>query len=428
MSNRRTFLKQAAAASGAALAMTTTPARAMGANDKIRLGVVGLSRGRRLCEAFAKQDDAELVYLCDTDEKRLADARNRIKADKTVADFRKILDDSTIDAVAIATPDHWHTPMAILAIQAGKHVYVEKPISHNICEGRLLIDAAKKHDRVVQVGTQNRSNEGVAEAVQMIREGAIGDVLMVKVINSQRRANIGHAEPCDPPAHIDYDMWVGPAPWLPYQPNRLHYGWHWFTNFGTGDMGNDGVHDLDIGRWGLGVDCHPSRISGCGNKLYFDDDQEFPDTQYITFEYPGDGNLGQRRLLVFEQRIWSPYRQERFENGDIFYGTKGILAVGKGDGYWLYGEKSKLIKEHPFKMPEVEHQRNFLDAIKGKAKPNASAETGHLSAALSHLGNLCARLGRDLRFDPEKETFADDAEANKLLGREYREGHFAALS
>jgi predicted dehydrogenase len=428
MSNRRAFLKQAAAASGtAALAMATTPETALGANEKIRLGVVGLSRGRRVCEAFQKQADAEVAYLCDTDANRLADAQKRLKAGENVADFRKILDDSSVDAIVIATPDHWHTPMAMLALEAGKHVYVEKPPTHNIREGRLLIDAAKKHDRVVQVGTQNRSNEGVAEAVQMIREGAIGDVLVTKVINSQRRANIGHAEPCDPPAHIDYDMWVGPASWLPYQPNRLHYGWHWFTNFGTGDMGNDGVHDLDIGRWGMGVDCQPSRVSGYGQKLYFDDDQEFPDTQYITFEYPGDGELGQRRLLVFEQRIWSPYRQEGFENGDIFYGTKGVMMVGKGDGYRLYGERNELVKERRFPMPEVAHQRNFLDAIKGSAKANACAETGHLSASLCHLGNLCARLGRDLHFDPTTERFADDAEADRFLGREYREGHFAAL-
>lgn len=427
MTSRRTFLKQTAAASAAALAMATAPAAAQGANEKIRIGVVGLSRGRKLCEAFAKQPDAELVYVCDTDKKRLADGQKRFEGTVAVGDFRKILDDKSIVALAIATPDHWHTPMALLAMEAGKHVYLEKPPTHNVREGRLLIDAAKKHRRVVQVGTQNRSSEGVAEAVQMIREGVIGDVLMVKVINSQQRANIGHAQPCDPPDTIDYDMWVGPAPWMPYQPNRLHYGWHWITNFGTGDMGNDGVHDLDIGRWGLGVDCHPSRVSGYGQKLYFDDDQQFPDTQYITFEYPGDGKLGQRRLLVFEQRIWTPYRQEGFENGDIFYGTKGVLMVGKGDGYWVYGEKNKPIKERTFGMPEEAHQRNFLDAVKGTAKPNASAETGHLSACLCHLGNLCARLGRDIHFDPQKEKFIDDAEADKLLGREYREGHFAAI-
>lgn len=435
MSNRRTFLKQAAA-SATALAMATAPATApaaavgaaVGAGERIRLAVVGLSRGRGVAEAFKKQPDVEIAYLCDTDRQRLDAARKAIGAGQPVADLRRILDDPSVDAIVIATPDHWHAPAAIRALEAGKHVYVEKPPTHNIREGRLLIEAAKKHGRAVQVGTQNRSNEGVAEAIQMLREGIIGDVLAVKVINSQQRRNIGHAEPCDPPPGVDYDTWVGPAPWLPYQPNRLHYGWHWFYNFGTGDMGNDGVHDLDIGRWGLGADCHPSRISGFGRKLYFDDAQEFPDTQYITFEYPACGAPARRRLLVFEQRIWTPYRQERFENGDIFYGAKGVLALGKGDGYWLYGEKNKLIKERTFGMPEEAHQRNFLDAIRGTARLNADAETGHLSATLCHLGNLCARLGRDLEFHPAKEEFVSDAEASGLVGRQYREGHWAALA
>jgi predicted dehydrogenase len=399
-----------------------------GANDRIRLGVIGLSRGRGLAEAFSKFDDAHLAYLCDTDRNRLESAQSRFHADHAVTDLRRILDDQSVDAVVVATPDHWHAPAAIRACEAGKHVYVEKPPSHNIREGRLLISAAERHHRVIQVGTQNRSNEGVIEAMQMLRDGAIGDVLAVKVINSQRRGNIGHAQPCDPPPHVDYDSWVGPAPWVPYQPNRLHYGWHWFYNFGTGDMGNDGVHDLDIGRWGLGVEVHPTRISGHGSKFYFDDDQEFPDTQYITFEYPGDGAIGNKRLLVFEMRIWSPYRQEGFENGDIYYGTTGVLMVGKGDGYWLYGERNKLLKERRFRMPEIEHQRNFLDAIKTGRKPNADPLTGHLSATLCHLGNICARLGRTLTFDPQAERFVEDEEANKLVGRDYREGHWASLA
>jgi predicted dehydrogenase len=401
--------------------------KVLGANERIRLAVIGLSRGRRLAEAFSTLDDAHLAYLCDTDRNRLENAQKRFEADHAVTDMRKILDDDSVDAVVIATPDHWHAPAAVRACEAGKHVYVEKPPSHNIREGRLLIEAAQKHKRVVQVGTQNRSNEGVVEAIQMLRDGAIGDVLAVKVINSQRRGNIGHAQPCDPPPHVDYDKWVGPASWLPYQPNRMHYGWHWFYNFGTGDMGNDGVHDLDIGRWGLGVDVHPTRISGHGSKFFFDDDQEFPDTQYITFEYPGDGAVGSKRLLVFEMRIWSPYRQESFENGDIYYGTQGVLMVGKGDGYWLYGERNKMVKERRFRMPEIEHQRNFLDAIKTGQEPNADAVTGHLSATLCHLGNICARLGRTLTFDPQAERFVDDEEANELVGREYREGHWAAL-
>jgi len=426
-SSRRTFLKQTGlGAAGAGVAMLAPGARVLGANERVNLGVIGLSRGRAVAQALAQLDDAHLAYLCDVDRHRLDAVQKKLQADHTVGDLRRILDDQSVDAVVVATPDHWHTPAAILALAAGKHVYVEKPPTHNIREGRLLIEAARRHGRVVQVGTQNRSNEGVIEAMQMIREGAIGDVLTAKVINSQRRASIGHVQPSDPPAYVDYDLWVGPAPWLPYQANRLHYGWHWFYNFGTGDMGNDGVHDLDIGRWGLGVETHPSKISGFGKKLFFDDDQEFPDTQYITFEYPAAGG-GRSKLLVFEMRIWTPYRQEGFENGDIYYGTEGVLMVGKGDGYRLYGKRNKLIKERSFGFPQTAHQRNFLDAIKSKAKPNADAVTGHLSATLCHLGNLCARLGRELTFDPKKETFLDDAEANRLVGREYRPGHWAAL-
>ena len=424
-STRRTFLTRTGLQmAGAAVAVAGSSSTARGANERVNLGVIGLSRGRSLCEAFAAQDDARLAYVCDTDRNRLQSVKERYNVEKAVTDLREILDDKSVDAVAIATPDHWHAPAAILACQAGKHVYVEKPCSHNIREGRLMIEAARRHKRVMQVGTQNRSNEGVREAIGMLREGAIGDVLAAKVINSQRRANIGHKEPSEPPEHVDYDQWVGPAPMVPYQSNRLHYHWHWWYDFGTGDIGNDGVHDLDIGLWGLGVQGHPSHVSGYGSKLFFDDDQQFPDTYSITYEYPGGGEVGQKRLLVFEQRIWSPYREQGFENGDVYYGTKGMLFVGKHDGYRLFGERNKLVSEKQFSMPPTEHQRNFLDAIKSDAKPNADIEIGHLSATLAHLGNICARVGRSLTFDPKTEQIRDD-EANKLTRREYREGHWA---
>ena len=424
--NRRTFLKKTGlTAAGTALTAGLASSKAYGANERINIGVIGLSRGQVLCDAFKAQDDANLAYVCDTDRNRLEKIKEKHKADKAVADFRAILDDKAVDAVAIAAPDHWHAPAAILACEAGKHVYVEKPPCHNIREGRLMLQAARKHDRVMQVGTQTRSSAGVKEAVDMLRDGAVGDILAVKVINSQRRGNIGHAQPSDPPADLDYDQWVGPAAWMPYQSNRLHYAWHWWYNFGTGDMGNDGVHDLDVGIWGLGVDTHPTTVRGYGSKLFFDDDQQFPDTQYITFEYPGDGQIGHKRLLIFEQRIWSPYRQEGFENGDIFYGTKGHMVIGKGDGYWLYAERNKLVKEREFGMATVEHQRNFLDCIKSGERPNADVEIGLQAATAVHLGNICARLDRKLTFDPKNQKFIGDDEANKLIGREYREGHWA---
>ena len=206
-----------------------------------------------------------------------------------------------------------------------------------------MVEAARRHKRVVQVGTQSRSGEHVRKAIAMLRDGAIGEVLVAKATNSQRRGNIGHAKPSRPPAYLDYDLWLGAAPEVPFQPNRFHYTWHWWYDFGTGDIGNDGVHDIDIARWGLGVAGHPSRVSGCGSKLYFDDDQQFPDTQYVTYEYPAEAKGGRKRMLIFEQRIWSPYRQEGHENGDVFYGTKGMMILGKGGGYRLFGERNKLI-------------------------------------------------------------------------------------
>ncbi len=425
-STRRTFLKRSGAGAAAAtVTLAGSWSKAIGANDRVTLGVIGLSRGRSLCEAFAAQEDARLAYVCDTDRDRLQSTQQRFKVDNAVVDLRKILDDKSVDAVVIAAPDHWHAPAAILACEAGKHVYVEKPCSHNIREGRLMIEAARRHNRLMQVGTQTRSSQGVREAVQRLREGAIGDVLAVKVINSQRRANIGHRQPSDPPPQVDYDLWVGPAPMVPYQSNRLHYAWHWWYHFGTGDIGNDGVHDLDVGLWGLGVEGHPSRVHGYGSKLFFDDDQQFPDTYCIAYEYPGGGKVGEKRLLIFEQRIWSPYREHGMENGDVFYGTKGMMLVGKHDGYQLFAERNKLVKERKFCLPMVEHQRNFLDAIKSGVPLNADIEVGHLGATLAHLGNICARVGRSLTFDPQSEQIIGDDEANRLTRRQYRQGHWA---
>ncbi|HEY8504006.1 MAG TPA: gfo/Idh/MocA family oxidoreductase, partial [Gemmataceae bacterium] len=281
---------------------------------------------------------------------------------------------------------------------------------------------------VVQVGMQSRSTKHVREAMDRLRGGAIGEVLVAKAWNSQRRANIGRAKPApEPPATIDYDLWVGPAPMVPYQPNRLHYTWHWWYDFGTGDMGNDGVHDLDIARWGLGVDRLPDRVAALGGKYFFDDDQQFPDTQYVVFEYDTgrDKPPGNVKQLIYEHRIWSPYRQEEHENGNAFYGTKGVLILGKNGGWKLYGERNKLVEEMSGSTDVAANHQNFLDSIREGKRPNADIETGHHSAALCHLGNIACRLGRNLRVDAKGETIADDAEAAKLLRRAYREGHWA---
>ena len=429
---RRSFLKNTSLGVAGAGAMSiTTPAHGSGPNEKIILGAIGCGgRGTFLATSFARYSDVEVAVVCDPDTgraNRVAGAIARIQGKKpaVVRDMRKLLDDKSIDAVTIATPDHWHGPAALLALEAGKHVYVEKPCSHNIREGRLMVASARRNKRVVQTGTQSRSGAHVKKAVQMIREGRIGDVLVAKAWNSQRRSSIGHASPGKPPGGFDYDLWLGPAPHMEYQKNRLHYTWHWWYATGTGDMGNDGVHDIDLARWGLGVETHPTSVAAIGGKYFFDDDQQFPDTQTVVFEYPGGGKVGQRRQLIFEQRIWSPYRQEGYENGNAFYGTKGMILLGKGEGWKLFGPRNKLIEEMKGSDREKPHQRNFIECIRSGERPVADIEIGHRSAVLCHLGNIACRMGRSLTFDPASERIVGDEEANGLVRRKYREGHWA---
>ncbi len=425
--DRRTFLKKTGTgvAGAAAMTLAASTAGAFGSNERVNVAVIGCGgRGVRLGKLFNSQKDATVTYVCDPDRKRVEAAKSATGADHAVTDLRRVLDDQSIDAVAIATCDHWHAPAAILACDAGKHVYVEKPCSHNIREGRLMVEAARKQRRVMQHGTQSRSSPGTRRAIQMLREGVIGDVLIAKHVNSQRRANIGHKKPSEPPAHLDYDLWVGPAEWLPYQSNFVHYHWHWFYNFGTGDIGNDGVHGIDVARWGLGVETHPTLVTGYGSKLFFDDDQQFPDTYTTTFEYPGDGKIGRQRLLMYEQRIWSPYRQDTQGNSVFFYGTEGMMTLGQ-TGIQVYGGDNKLIKSEKLDSPQDAHQRDFLDAIKLGNRPNADIEVGHLSSTLCHLGNIVARTRRAVKFDPKAERIDGDDEADKLILREYRDGHWA---
>ncbi len=425
---RRTFLKRSGlGVGGATLALATAPSKVLGANERIMVGVIGCGgRGGGLAENFADLSGSKVICVCDPDEKRRGKTKKDTDAARAVADPRKVLDEKAIDAVVVATPDHWHSPVAIMACEAGKHVYVEKPCSHNIREGRLLVEAARRNRCVVQHGTQNRSSEFVAGAVQMLREGVIGDVLVAKTWNIQRRGNIGHAKPSQPPPGVDYDMWVGPAPFLPFQSNRFHYTWHWWYNFGTGDMGNDGVHDIDYTRWGLGVETHPSTIVAIGGKYFHDDDQQFPDTQTVVFEYPGDGQVGNKRMLIYEQRLWSRSYPYNVDSGAEFFGTKGKLFVSKRGKLEILDDGNRRIEAKPKNPPELlGHQEDFLDAIRTGRRPNAEIEIGHLSATLSHLGNLAARLGRSLRFDPKKEQILGDEEANALVRREYRQGHWA---
>jgi predicted dehydrogenase len=427
--NRRAFLKQTAGIVGTASLLPTAALTAAGANGRISLALIGAGgRGTHVAEVFRKTGNVEISWICDPDESRRTKAAATFGVDSqhVVADLRKALEDRQVDAVLVATPDHWHAPASILACDAGKHVYVEKPCSHNVREGRLLVEAARRNKCLVQHGTQCRSTAMMAGAVAKLREGVIGDVLGTKVWNVQRRNSIGKQTPSEAPAGLDYDTWVGPAPLVPYQANKIHGGWHWWYEFGTGDMGNDGVHDIDYARWGLGVETHPSFISAVGGKFFFDDDQQFPDTQQVTFEYPGDGQPGHRRFLVYEQRLWSTNYPYNVDSGVEFYGTKGQMFLSRRGKVQATTDRNQKIELGVTQgaQDEQSHVGNFLSAIRSGTPLNAEIEIGHLSSALCHLGNLATRLGRSLRFDPATERIIGDPDADRLVSREYRASHW----
>ena len=418
--SRRGFLKSA----GTGIALSSTSlfigAARLSPNDRVRLAVIGTGgMGQNHCRRFSSLgEDVEVAAVCDVDPERRAKAAQELPNSSRVAqhaDYRRILDDKSIDTVIVATPDHWHTKIALEAILAGKHVYVEKPCSHNVGEGRLLLKAARKYKKCVQHGTQSRSGEGIIQAMRFLHEGKLGKVRMAKAINHQLRETIGTAAPSDPPPGVNYDLWLGPAPKHPFTKNRWHYKWHWFWDYGTEDLGNDGIHQLDVARWGLNVE-FPKGISGPGGQLFYDDDHETPDTQMITYLYDDC-------YLNFEMRLWTDYKFDGHENGTIFYGDKGTLEVGQE------GCIVKLIDEEPRKIGEghdiLANMRNFIDCVKDNnpSKLNAPITEGVISAELCHLGNIATRVGRQLKYDAKARRFRNDKEANRLLTRSYRRGY-----
>jgi predicted dehydrogenase len=416
MTGRRTFLFTAAAS----LAQAQT---AKSSGDPVRIGVIGVGgRGTALMTDVSRTTGARVTHLCDVDQSRLeraqaGAAKLNFGTVKGSTDMRRVLEDKNVDAVVIATPDHWHAPAAILACDAGKDVYVEKPISHNFREGRLLVDAARRNKRIVQAGMQSRSRPNTMKAIEIARSGRVGRILVAKGWNTQLRKNIGRASASAVPAGVDYDLWVGPAEMAPYKENRFHYNWHWDWNFGTGDMGNDGAHQLDQARWVLG-ETLPKRVSGMAAKYFFDDDQQTPDTMNMTFDYGS-------KAIVWEMRIWTPYTLNGIDNGIAVYGTDGQMHIGDWNGKWGYRifEKDKLVEESQEGGPEF-HMQNFVDCVRSRQKPNCEIEEGHLSTALCHLGNICARTRRNFDFNAVNESIPGDAEANGLLKRKYR-NHWA---
>ena len=431
--DRRDFLTASAGGLGAAAAVMagTTQAKA-DAGERVQVGVVGAGgRALALNRTFASNPNCDVVAIADLDPSRLPRAVEEVRArqghaPRTESDFRKLIDDPKIDALVVGTPDHWHAIPTILAIQSGKDVYVEKPDSHNIVEGRRMVAAMRKHKKIVQMGSQHRSTQRLKSALEFVRTGALGKCLAAKAWESSRQGSIGHPKDSEPPAGVDYDMWQGPVPLRPFNPNRFHGRWRWFYDYGTGDLGNDGVHRLDMAIAALNAALEaegqppvglPETITATGGKWYFDDMQEWPDTMQVTYQFAGQTP----RILTYELRIWNPYSYLDHSEGAAVFGDKGYIVIGNS-GWKAYGPKNQLIKEAGGDSFEGPHVEDFLDCIKTRNKPACDLETvGHPASVLCHAGNIAVRVGRTLRLDPQTETFQNDEEANSLTARpEYR--------
>ncbi|MBC7923568.1 MAG: Gfo/Idh/MocA family oxidoreductase [Ferruginibacter sp.] len=434
---RRKFI-QSATAAGIGLGIAGRHWSAFGKNspaEKVIVGVMGTNgRGAALAGNLARQAGAEVAYICDVDDKAMAKGMKAVtdaqkRTPKGVKDFRKALEDKSLDALVIAAPDHWHAPAAMLACAAGKHVYVEKPCGHNPREGELLVEAARTHQRVVQMGSQRRSWPYIIEAMGELKNGIIGRVYFAKGWYTNNRAPIGVGKPAAVPSGLDYELWQGPAPRKPYRDNLIHYNWHWFWNWGTGEACNNGTHEIDVMRWGLGVD-YPIRVTSSGGRYAHRDDWETPDTQVISFEF------ADQKAMTWEGRSCNSYPVEGAGRGVIFYGEKGSMVTTGDNAYAIYDPKNKLVKEvkedqktnkidptGPGDRLDAYHLVNFMDCIRNGGKPNADIETGHRSVLLCHLGNIAQRTARTLRCDPAAGgKILDDREAMALWHRDYEPG------
>jgi len=421
--NRRTFVAtSAAAASGL---------RALGANDRVNMAVVGVrSRGRDHINVIDKLTNSRVAAVCDIDQsqaERAVQLAEQVQGSKpkTYGDIRKLLEDKEIDAISVATCNHWHALATIWACQAGKDVYVEKPASHNIFEGRKMVEAARKYNRMVQVGMQSRSIEHKIRAMQLLRDGAIGKVYMAKGLCFKRRKSIGHSPDGPVPAGVDYSQWLGPAPMRPFNPNRFHYNWHWFWDTGNGDIGNQGVHEMDIARWGLGKNTLPKRVISTGGKFVSDDDQETPNTQTATFEYDDCQLVFEVRGLLTGGESSIAWDGSNFI-GNLFFGSEGFMSVDLM-GFQIYkGEKREKVQEMKFtektSWDTTPHMANFQAGVRSRNYRDLHADIleGHLSAALVHMANTSYRLGRKLDFDPDRENYGLDVVAGQYLTRNYR--------
>jgi predicted dehydrogenase len=421
--SRRGFIRTSAIGAAAAFAAPSIiPATAFGSNAKVTVAVLGVNgRGTAHIEGFSKLPDVEVVALCDPDlvvlGKRAAEfEKTYSKKVNQVQDLRKLFEDKSIDAVSIATPNHWHSLAAIWAMKAGKDVYVEKPGSHNIFEGRRMVEAAKKYDRIVQHGVQLRSSVAVQEAIKHLREGLIGRVYMARGLVFRERADIGKKGLSPVPEGLDYDLWTGPAEMQPFSRDIVHYNWHWTWNYGNGDVGNQGIHETDLCMWGLDVGL-PEIISAGGGRFLFDDAKITPEVLSSQYIYPKE-----KKMIEFEVRPWITNMENGAGVGNIFYGDNGYLVVYNYDRYESFIGKNKT--PGPSRREGGDHFLNFIEAVRAhdKTKLNAPVETAHLASGLAHLGNIAYRTQSVIKFDPVTEKIIGNDEASKLLTRNYRKG------
>ena len=461
--SRRDFLKiTGASVAGTALSVPASAyAGIVGANDRVRVAICGVrGRGHDHIRGFSRVPGTELAALCDVDENILNQRLNDVQKmglpkPKSYVDVRKLLEDKEIDAISIATPNHWHSLMAIWGCQAGKDVYVEKPCSHNWFEGRQLVRAVKKYNRICQHGSQSRSNPGMMEAIKHVQDGTIGDVYLARALCYKWRPSIGRATEEPIPAGVHYDLWTGPAPMKPFTRNRFHYNWHWIWDTGNGEVGNQAIHEIDIARWGLGVG-FPVSVAAMGGHFMFDDDQETPNTLNATFCFETPG--GKRKMMELEVRHWITNHEAQIGTGaygasgvpaagltaapakkpadqpqslgpkdaksntigNLFYGSNGYLAIDGYDSYktWLTDQD----QPGPQGKAAGDHYANFVECIRSRRAQDIHSpiEEAHISTTLVHLANTSYRLGRTVRFDPAKEQVVDDEEANRFLRGSYR--------
>jgi predicted dehydrogenase len=423
--SRRRFLTTTTAGAAAAyFGATAKPASA--ANDKISVAIIGFNgMGMHHVRRAAQISGAQVVALCDVDDAVINRGVNTVKeiagnTPRTTRDFRSIIDDKTIDAVAIATPHHWHCPIAVPALLSGKDVYVEKPASHVFDEGRLLVDAAKKNKRIVQHGTQMRSSPVTAEAGEVLKSGILGEIKITKAWNVQDR---GFAKPIpdgSPPSGVDYDRWLGPAKKRAFNKNRFHSRWRLFREYGNGDFGDDGAHDLDMAAWGLGVTEHPIRVTAHGSNVNPPGYREFPDNMNVSFEY-ADG-----RVLIYEDRLFTAYGLHGVDSGNAFYGTKGYMIFSRRGYFRTYlgpGEAPgpKSGESGRVGAPLPDHMADFLNNVRVRGETKAGVEIAHRTCGLIHLGEIAYRTKTVLEFDRETETITNSKEAHAMLTKEYRE-------